>query len=67
MDTTTKERVELGRMEAVQRLQTFARQIEEGKVLLGDKAYKIPERVHLSIKGENEELEIGLKWKALPK
>jgi hypothetical protein len=67
MSTTSKEMLELGRMEAVQRLQTFARQMEEGKVLLGDKAYKIPERVHLEIKGENEELEIGLKWKAFSK
>ena len=64
MSTVSKEKLELGRMEAVQRLHTFAKQIEEGKVLLGEKAYKIPERIQFEIKGENEELEIGLKWKA---
>jgi amphi-Trp domain-containing protein len=64
MSTASKEKIELGRMEAVQRLHTVAKQIEEGKILLGDKAFKIPERLHLEIKGENEELAIELKWKA---
>lgn len=61
---TTKERIDLGRMEAVQRLHTVAKQIEDGKILLGDKTYKIPERLQFEIKGENEELDIELKWKA---
>lgn len=64
MATTTKEKLELGRMEAVQRLHTVAKQIEDGKILLGDKAFKIPERIQFEIKGESEELGIELKWKA---
>jgi hypothetical protein len=64
MTTTSKEKLELGRMEAVQRLHTVAKQIEDGKILLGDKSFKIPDRIQFAMKGENEELEIELKWKA---
>jgi amphi-Trp domain-containing protein len=64
MTTINKEKIELGRMEAVQRLHTVAKQIEEGKLVLGDKSFKIPDRLHFAMKGENEELEIELKWKA---
>jgi amphi-Trp domain-containing protein len=60
----SKEKLELGRMEAVQRLHTVAKQMEEGKILLGDKTFKIPDRVQFEIKGENQELEIEMKWKA---
>jgi len=63
MAMASKEKLELGRMEAVQRLHTVARQLEEGKILLGDKTFKIPDRVQFEIKGENQELEIEMKWK----
>jgi amphi-Trp domain-containing protein len=63
MTSPSKEKVSIARIEAVQRLQTLARQIETGTVRLGETLYKVPEQVRLEVKGERGELEIELKWK----
>ncbi len=63
MTSPNKEKVSIARVEAVQRLQTLARQIETGTVRLGETLYKVPEQVRLEVKGERGELEIELKWK----
>ena len=63
----SKEKLNVARIEAVQRLHTMANQLEEGTVRLGDKSFKVPDRVSLEIKAESGELEFELKWKGAPK
>lgn len=63
MDTPSKEKTSIARTEAVQRLQTLAKQIEGGMVRLGDASYKVPEQVRFEVKADREELDIELKWK----
>lgn len=63
MATPTKENVSIARAEAVQRLQTLAKQIESGMFRLGETSYKVPEQVRLEVKADREELEIELKWR----
>lgn len=62
MGSASKEKLDLARAEAVQRLLTLAVQIEQGALVLGGKTFSVPDQVHLEIKADGGELEIELKW-----
>jgi amphi-Trp domain-containing protein len=60
----SKQRLNVTRADAARRLQTLAKELEEGTLRLGDKTFPIPEQMRLSIKADSDELEIELKWVA---
>ncbi len=61
----TREKMELTRAEAAQRLATLAEQVEQGTIVIGEETFPVPETVRLEIKAASEELEIELEWEAV--
>jgi amphi-Trp domain-containing protein len=64
MGNPSKEKVRVARTEAVQRLQTLAKQLETGTIRLGGQTFQVPEHVGLEMKADRDEFDIELKWKA---
>jgi amphi-Trp domain-containing protein len=60
----SKEKVNLSRAEAVQRLKLLAREVEEGAVYLEERAYPVPDQVNFEIQANGHEIEVELKWKS---
>ncbi len=66
MSHAIKQKVHLGRSEAVERLHGLADQISSGTLRLGEKELQVPDELRFEIKAEEDELDIGLVWKPAP-
>lgn len=58
----SKERVDVSRTEAVQRIRALLDQLGQGSVTVGDRTFQVPEQIHLEMKAEADELDFELKW-----
>lgn len=64
MSHPSKEKVNLTRAQAVERLKLLAKEVEEGTVYLEEKAYPVPEEVSFEIEASGHDIEVELKWKS---
>lgn len=58
----SKERVDVSRTEAVQRIRALLDQLGQGSVTVGDRTFQVPEQIHLEMKAEADELDFELTW-----
>ena len=63
MGSASKEKVELARAEAAERLQALGTQLSEGTIRLGDASFLVPDHVALEIEADEDEFEIEIKWR----
>ena len=64
MSHASKQKVSLTRAEAVERLKLLAKEVEEGSVIIDEKAFPVPDQVSFEIEADGHEIEVELKWKS---
>ena len=63
MGDSSKEKLNLGRGDAAQRLHDLAEQLSHGTIRLGNQQFQVADQVRLEVKADKDELEIEVKWR----